>query len=187
MLKEWLAIGYLSGCLLFGLWLPRLFNKGDPRKVGSGNIGATNIGRMSGPRWAFIIFFLDMLKAYIPCAFFLHLHPQNPEHALMVGFMVMLGHVLPITGKFKGGKAVSCFFGVLLVASWPLFIVSSVLWLLLWKKTHYSSLASMISISCACFWLVFQFPLFALFSLALVFSAHLPNLRRLLKGTETRI
>ena len=154
-------IAYLFGSVPFGLLIARAHGK-DLRKIGSGNIGATNVSRALGRKWAYICFLLDVLKGFIPTiGILLIVKPMSaPSHFdrvlmlwlwLAVGCSAILGHIFPIYLKFKGGKGVSTSFGVAL-GFWPYFsfcaVVSFVVWIAVvyvWRYVYLASMAASIA------------------------------------------
>jgi len=148
-----LIASYLIGSISFAWIIARLHGV-DLRKIGSGNLGATNLSRACGPKWAYTCFALDVLKGFAPVfAVKLFAAPENPSPAffgawLAIGVAAILGHVFPVFLKFKGGKGVATSFGVVL-GIWPYLaipgIIAFAIWgiaVLIWK---YISLASVIA------------------------------------------
>ncbi|SNZ14361.1 glycerol-3-phosphate 1-O-acyltransferase PlsY [Hydrogenobacter hydrogenophilus] len=183
-----IVLAYLLGSVLFGEHIARA--KGiDIRSVGSGNVGATNVGRALGKKYALIVFLLDMLKGLFP-VFLARLYFGLESWTLfMVGIASVLGHVFPIFHNFKGGKAVATAFGVLLGVSFKVAFLSLIIWLLVFKLKGYVSLASLVSSASAVFLLIlFGFPfkivLMSLVIASIIFYKHKDNISRLLEGTE---
>jgi acyl phosphate:glycerol-3-phosphate acyltransferase len=185
-----LALGYLFGSIPFGLLLTRMAGAGDLRKIGSGNIGATNVLRTGRKDLAAATLLLDAAKAglaYVAAALIFH----DDGAGLAAAAGAFLGHLYPIWLKFKGGKGVATFIGGLIAASWPAALTFAVVWLAVAAATRYSS-ASALAASLAA-------PLAALAlgdqRVALVFGAlaaliwmkHAANIQRLARGTESRI
>lgn len=106
-----LLLAYLLGSIPFGVILTRIFGKGNLQKMGSGNIGATNVVRTQGKLLGFSTFFLDFIKGIIACEF---LRTGNATIDLLLPAMPVFGHVFPVWLKFKGGKGVATYFGVFL-------------------------------------------------------------------------
>ena len=207
-------VAYLLGSVPFGLLIAKAKGK-DLRKIGSGNIGATNVSRALGRKWAYICFALDVLKGFLPTiSIFFIMHPLNaPTHFdrvlmlwlwLAVGCSAILGHVFPIYLKFKGGKGVSTSFGVAL-GIWPYFSVCAVIAILIWavvaKVWKYVSLASVVasvvfplalitSIIIIPDWSIIELWPLLIISIIIPFMViirHRENIQRLLKGTESQI
>ncbi|HXT07989.1 MAG TPA: glycerol-3-phosphate 1-O-acyltransferase PlsY [Roseiarcus sp.] len=185
-----LAFGYLLGSIPFGLLLTRAFGAGDLRKIGSGNIGATNVLRTGRKDLAAATLLLDACKAgvaYVVAA--LVFHEDGAGLAAAAG--AFLGHLYPVWLGFKGGKGVATFIGGLVAACWPAALAFAAVWLAVAVTTRYSS-ASALAASLAA-------PLAALalgnrqvaltFAIlaALIWMKHVANIRRLASGTEPRI
>ena len=132
-----IIISYFLGSIPFGILVTKLFNKGDLRKVGSGNIGATNVMRVGGLRLAGLTWLLDMSKAII--AVLLGRHFVGASFGVWCGFIAIVGHCFPIWLKFHGGKGISALFGVLLAVNPLLFIICGIEWLIVALGTGFSS------------------------------------------------
>ncbi len=191
-----LLFGYLLGSVPFGLILTRAAGLGDIRKVGSGNIGATNVLRTGNKGLAAATLLLDALKGTV--AVLVAKLFMGDQAGLWAGFAAFLGHLFPVWLGFKGGKGVATYIGVMLGAAWPLALVFSGAWLLVAVVLRYSSLAALIAAIATPFaalagigdhiipWRGSLF-LLATAMTALVFLRHHANIRRLLNGTEPRI
>lgn len=181
--------GYLLGSVPFGLVLVRAAGLGDVRDIGSGSIGATNVLRTGNKGLALATLLCDSLKAGVAVLVFAHLFDRNA--GLVAGAFAFLGHCYPIWLKFKGGKGVATYAGLLLVSSWPGFIVGAPVWLGLFAITRISSLSALIAAVCVpigAFVLGetdFAIAILAALS-ALVFWTHRANIGRLINGTEPR-
>ena len=180
--------GYLIGSIPFGLLLTKAAGLGDIRKVGSGNIGATNVLRTGRKGLAAATLILDGLKgavAVLLARYFLG------DQDLVVGTAAVLGHLFPVWLGFRGGKGVATGLGVLLAASWPVGLACCALWLVAAKFLKMSSAAALTAFAAApLFALVLasaDHALMALLIAILVFWRHEANIRRLLAGTEPRI
>ncbi len=183
-----LAFGYLLGSIPFGLILTRAAGLGDVRKIGSGNIGATNVLRTGNKKLAALTLALDALKG---AAAVLIAGLWGGEAALAAGLGAILGHLFPVWIGFKGGKGVATYLGVLLAVAWQGAVVFAVVWLGVAYLTRYSSLAALtaaVAVPLALWLMGFVGPagLFVLMSL-IVFAKHRANIQRLLAGTESRI
>lgn len=183
-------IGYILGSIPFGLIFTRLAGLGDIRKTGSGNIGATNVLRTGNKKIALATLLCDMLKGTLATCFGVAFFP------LFAGFSALIGHMFPVWLKFKGGKGVATYLGVLLGLYWPLAVVFGLVWLAIAFFTRYSSLAALIAVAAVpvAAWFLAEypgnFPLLtiglALMSLLVILKHH-ANIRRLLNGTENKI
>lgn len=184
-----LLMGYLCGSIPFGLILTRMAGLGDVRKIGSGNIGATNVLRTGNKKLAALTLLADALKGTVAVAaarYFIGL-----EAALIAGLGAFLGHLYPVWLKFKGGKGVATYLGVLLGLAPLIVLVFAAVWLAMAKIFRYSSLAALtaaVVVPAALY--LYGNPGIA--SLFLVMSAitilkHRENISRLLAGTEGRI
>lgn len=184
-----LACGYLFGSIPFGLVLTRLAGLGDIRKIGSGNIGVTNVLRTGRKDLALLTLILDSGKAGFACLLFWALISQ--EAGLIAGGAAFLGHCYPVWLRFNGGKGVATFLGVLLAAAWPVGILTCLTWLGTALLFRISSLAALVCATAApLICLAFareDAALLALGLAALVYWRHRSNIDRLLKGEEPLI
>ena len=183
-----LALGYLLGSIPFGLILTRLAGKGDVRKIGSGNIGATNVLR-TGSKWlAALTLILDCLKATAAIVIARRLFGE--DGAIFAAAGALVGHLYPVWLKFRGGKGVATFLGVLI----PLLPIAAgvyaAIWVLLLLTIRISSVAGIaaaISVPIAAAVLhSSMFPMLLGFAV-LVLWKHRENIARLTRGTEPRI
>jgi glycerol-3-phosphate acyltransferase PlsY len=184
-----LALGYLLGSIPFGMILTRLAGKGDIRKVGSGNIGATNVLR-TGSKWlAALTLILDCIKAIV--AILLASRLFGAETAAAAGAGALIGHLYPLWLGFRGGKGVATFLGILIgLQFWPAAIAYAAIWLILLLTLRISSVAGMTAaVSAPDIALILHsalFPMLLGFAV-LVLCKHRENILRLSKGTEPRI
>jgi glycerol-3-phosphate acyltransferase PlsY len=189
-----LLIGYVLGSIPFGLILTRLAGKGDIRKIGSGNIGATNVLRTGSKPLAAATLILDCLKATaaIIIARQLLSDPLNDLAARYAAAGAIIGHLYPIWLKFRGGKGVATFLGVLAgLQLWPAVAIYAAIWLGLLLIIRISSVAGMTAAASAPIVAAVLhenrlFPMLLGFAL-LVLWKHRENILRLRKGTEPRI
>lgn len=189
--------GYLLGSIPFGVVITRAAGAGDVRNIGSGNIGATNVLRTGRKDLALATLLLDAGKGAV--ALLLARHLLNSEVAgAIAGGAAFLGHLFPIWLKFKGGKGVATFYGLLIAAAWPLGLIAGAVWLIAAFVFRYSSLAALISsasaplialLPLAAVGLPAPAPVLALatFAAVLIWVRHHENIARLLKGQEPRI
>jgi glycerol-3-phosphate acyltransferase PlsY len=184
-----LLVGYLFGSIPFGVVLTRLAGTQDLRTIGSGSIGATNVLRTGRKGLAAGTVLGDALKgtvAVVICGYY-----GGPNAAMLAAFGAFLGHLYPVWLKFKGGKGVATYIGVLIGLFWPAAIVFCVMWLATAATTRYSSLAALIAavVTPLFLWWFGQPALASLFVAMslLLFYAHRENINRLQAGTENKI
>lgn len=186
---EGLILGYMFGAIPFGLLLSRLFGLGDVRQIGSGNIGATNVLRTGNKAAAAATLILDILKGTAPVL--LAYNWLGTAAALAGGFGAFLGHLYPIWLKFKGGKGVATYIGVLLGLAWPVALLFCLIWLGVALFTRYSSLSALLaSLTAPILLYAWEAPAAAFLALLmtlLLYFKHRGNISRLLAGTEAKI
>ncbi len=188
----WLALafgcGYLFGSVPFGLILTRVFGLGDLRRVGSGNIGATNVLRTGNKAAAALTLILDFAKGLIPVLIFLHWGDLAAQAA---GIGAVLGHCLPVWLWFRGGKALATFLGVLAALHWPAWIAVCITWLVAAGLSRISSVGALACTVLAPIWFYLFDRHEAVIAVALlsvwVWIRHHENIARLLRGTEPKI
>jgi glycerol-3-phosphate acyltransferase PlsY len=183
------VLGYLLGSIPFGLIVTRLAGLGDVRKVGSGNIGATNVLR-TGKRWAAALtLLLDAGKG--AAAVLIASHYFGMNGAAFAGIAAILGHIFPLWLRFKGGKGVATFVGVMLAAYWPSGLMVIATWLAVAYFWRISSLSALVAAALAPAYTValgnFPFALLALVLAVILFITHHENIHRLWLGQEPRI
>jgi len=180
--------GYLCGSIPFGLLLTRWAGLGDIRTIGSGNIGATNVLRTGNKGLAAATLLLDALKALVPVVV---ARQFGPDAMVVAGAFAFVGHLFPVWLRFKGGKGVACFFGIVFGIYWPVGLMAAGTWLLAAALFRFSSLAALLAavLTPAYFWFGqrFQFAELAGFLAVLVILRHRENIGRLLAGTESKI
>jgi acyl phosphate:glycerol-3-phosphate acyltransferase len=184
-----LVFGYLCGSIPFGVIITRLAGAPDVRAIGSGNIGATNVLRTGRKSLAAATLLGDMLKGTLPVL--LCGAVSGREAALAAAAGAFLGHLFPVWLRFKGGKGVATYIGLLLGLAWPAALVFCLIWLAVAALTRYSSLAALISSLAAPAFLWWRGDialavLFAALSL-LLWLMHSGNIARLTQGRETKI
>ncbi len=183
-----LVLGYLLGSIPFGLFFVWISGGGDIRKIGSGNIGATNVLR-TGKKWAAAATLLcDGAKGAAAVLIARHLLPGTE---IIAAAGAVLGHIFPVWLRFKGGKGVATFLGISLALYWMAGLAVAATWLLMALGLRISSLSALIAVALApfFFWLTGHgayAPVVALLALLIVIMHH-ANIRRLLNGTEPRI
>ncbi|WP_407669830.1 glycerol-3-phosphate 1-O-acyltransferase PlsY [Oceanibaculum indicum] len=180
--------GYLLGSIPFGLVLTKLAGLGDIRKVGSGNIGATNVLRTGSRKLAAATLLLDGAKGAVAL---LIAGIWGPDMAVLAAAGAMLGHCFPIWLKFNGGKGVATALGILIAIAWPVGLLACATWLAVAALFRYSSLAALAALALAPLYAWYladpQRMQLALFIAFLVWLRHRSNIVRLLRGQESRI
>ncbi len=183
-----LPIGYLLGSIPFGLILTRGAGLGDIRSIGSGNIGATNVLRTGRKGFAAATLLLDGLKGTLAVGIGWDFGLYG---ALAAALGAYLGHCFPVWLKFRGGKGVATFLGVLLGLHWPTMILTALIWLGVAAAKRYSSLAALVASTAAPLLLIFfeRYETAALCAIltAIIWFRHKDNVRRLIAGQESRI
>ena len=183
------VVGYAFGSVPFGLLLTKFTGAGDIRSVGSGNIGATNVLRTGRKGLAAGTLIGDMLKGTV--AVILAGYLGGPTAAMLAALGAFLGHLFPVWLKFRGGKGVAVYIGILIGLFWPAAIVFCLVWLSMAFALRYSSLSALTAsvIAPLFLWWFGQPALAALFAVltVLLFYMHRENIKRLLAGTEGKI
>ena len=181
------TISYLIGSIPFGFILTKIFLKKDIRNVGSGNIGATNALRTGNRLIGYGTLFFDTIKAIIPV---IYIKFNFPELVYVASLCVFLGHVFPLWLKFKGGKGVATYLGILFALNIFFGMVFIISWLITFSLTKFSSLSSlMASISIPVYLLIltqFDQITFFLAMFVLIFYTHRENIKRLKNKEETK-
>jgi glycerol-3-phosphate acyltransferase PlsY len=183
------VFGYLLGSIPFGLILTRAAGGPDIRAIGSGNIGATNVLRTGQKGLAAATLLCDVFKG--TAAVLLTAHYAAPDAALVAGLGAFLGHLFPVWLKFKGGKGVAVYIGVLIGLYWPAALIFIAIWLAVAALSRYSSLAALVASALIplALWGLGQPSAAALFLAlsALLWIMHRANIARLLQGSEGKI
>jgi glycerol-3-phosphate acyltransferase PlsY len=185
----WIGGAYLLGSIPFGLLITRLAGVGDIRKIGSGNIGATNVLRSGSKGMAALTLLLDggkgVTAAWVPFVYF------GLDVAFFTAIAVVLGHMFPIWLKFRGGKGVASMLGVVLGLSWQAGFVTVAVWLIIAMAFRYSSLAALVAVALAPVFGWFlglpQISAIAIILAVFVWAKHAGNIRRLFSGQEGQI
>ena len=182
-----ITISYLMGSVPFGLILTKIFLNKDIRDIGSGNIGATNVLRTGNKIIGYLTLLLDVIKAVIPV---LYIKFNFPELIYVSSLSVFIGHVFPLWLKFKGGKGVATYVGILFSINYILGFVFIVSWLIIFFILRYSSLGSILA--------TFIIPVFIFFNpnyeneyffiimFILILFTHRENVKRLINKEESK-
>jgi len=182
------VLGYLLGSIPSGLLVTRLAGLGDIRRIGSGNIGATNVLRTGSKSAAGLTLLLDLAKGWAAVAI---ARDWGGDAALVAAGAVIIGHMFPIWLGFRGGKAVATALGVLLALAWPVALAAALVWLATVLMFHYSSLAALVAAvgSAVLAPFLVDGPTAAVIAgiALLIILRHHANIRRLMRGSESRI
>ena len=180
-------ISYLMGSIPFGLILTKVFLKKDIREIGSGNIGATNALRTGNKLIGYSTLILDVLKAVIPV---LYVKINVPDALYISALCAFIGHVFPVWLKFKGGKGVATYVGILFSLNIIFGLVFGICWLIIFFISKYSSLSSLIgSLSIPVYILIYEGSenvFFYVTMFILIFFTHRENIKRLKNKEETK-
>ena len=189
-----ISIVYFFGSIPFAYILPKIFGLGDIRKLGSGNVGTTNVLRAGNKLLAIIVLAFDIIKGFAPL-FILknYYHNELSEIIILfIGSAAILGHIFPIWLKFKGGKGVATYIGFLFAINYIFGIIFIITWLLIAFLKKYSSLASITSlVLLPLFVMLFSYEKQIIYLLILInliiISKHYSNIYRLIHKSETKI
>ena len=180
-------VSYLMGSIPFGLILTRIFLKKDIREIGSGNIGATNVLRTGNKIIGYITLSLDILKAVIPVIF---VKIYYSDFLYLASLCAFIGHVFPVWLRFKGGKGVATYVGILFAVNIYFGIIFALTWFIIFGITKFSSLSSLVaSISTPVYLLVtgqLKDIYFFIIMFVLIFFTHRENIKRLKNKEETK-
>ena len=180
-------ISYLMGSIPFGFILTKIFLKKDIRNIGSGNIGATNALRTGNKAIGYSTLFLDILKAVIPV---IYVKVFYQEFLYITSLCAFLGHVFPIWLKFKGGKGVATYVGILFAINFYFGIIFIISWFITFFISKYSSLSSLIGAASIPIYLLiltqFNQVIFFTIMFVLIFFTHRENIKRLKNKEETK-
>jgi acyl phosphate:glycerol-3-phosphate acyltransferase len=190
---SWLIVtvilGYLLGAIPFGILVTRMMGLGDLRQIGSDNIGATNVLRTGNKPAALATLLLDGGKG--AAAVLIARALAGEDAAQLAGLGAFLGHLFPVWLRFKGGKGVATFLGILLALAWPVGVAACLTWLATALVSRISSLSALVAAGLAAVWagLLGHSSMMWLATLlaTLVFYKHLPNIERIKAGTEPKI
>ena len=181
-------ISYLMGSIPFGFILTKIFLKKDIREVGSGNIGATNTLRAGNKVIGYLTLALDIIKAIIPV---IYTKIYFPDFLYLASLCAFLGHVFPVWLKFKGGKGVATYLGIILALSYKLFLIFFISWISISLLFRFASLSSMISTLIvflyAYFFEINSNSLILFIFFVMILYTHRENILRLKNFTENKI
>jgi glycerol-3-phosphate acyltransferase PlsY len=184
-----LSVGYLAGSVPFGVLVAQVFNLGDLRKIGSGNIGATNVLRTGNKLAAFTTVLLDALKGAVPVLIFLNLWGDLAGQAAGLG--AFLGHCFPVWLRFRGGKGMATYLGVMLAVHPLTWVALCLTWLATAALTRISSAAALAAAASGPVWLIlfgrWEAVLLSIILGVLVWIRHHTNISRILRGEEPKI
>ncbi len=182
-----ISISYLMGSIPFGFILTKFFLNKDIREVGSGNIGATNVFRTGNKKIGYLTLSLDVLKAVIPV---IYIKLNFPEFVYVVSLSVFIGHVFPLWLKFKGGKGVATYVGILFSINYILGLFFALSWLLIFFISRYSSLASILATLTIPFFNFlnpnYENEYFFIIMFILILFTHRENIKRLINKEESK-
>jgi len=179
-------ISYLFGSIPFGYLFTKILLKKDIRNVGSGNIGATNVLRTGNKSLGYLTLILDIAKAVVPV---IYIKFNYPDLVYISALCAFLGHLFPIWLKFKGGKGVATFVGILISINIYYALVFGIVWTLTFLISRYSSLSSLFaSISIPIYLLIINQSniIFFIIMFVLIFYTHRENIKRLINKEETK-
>jgi len=180
-------ISYLMGSIPFGLLLTKIFLKKDIREIGSGNIGATNVLRAGNKTIGYITLILDILKAVAPV---IYVKIFYQDFLYISSLSAFLGHVFPVWLKFKGGKGVATYVGILFAINFYLGLIFTFSWFMTFFISRYSSLSSLIGAASIPIYLLiltqFDQVIFFTIMFVLIFFTHRENIKRLKNKEETK-
>ena len=177
-------ISYIFGSIPFGFILTKIITKKDIRNIGSGNIGATNALRSGNKLVGYLTLLLDISKAILPI---IYLKYNYPELIFISSLCIFLGHLFPVWLKFKGGKGVATYLGIIIAIDLYLATVFGIIWILIYLISKYSSLSSIIASAAIPIYVFFVYEkdlFFFIIMFVLIFYAHRTNIKRLLNKEE---
>lgn len=185
----WLAIGYLLGSIPFGILISRVLGLGDLRQIGSGNIGATNVLRTGNKGAAAATLLFDALKGAAAVLLAAALAPEGI--AKWAGLAALIGHCYPVWLKFKGGKGVATYLGVVMALSWPVGLLCCGTWLFAVLLTRISSVGALTAAMSTTVWMLMMarvdLLIMGTIMTALIYWRHRENLKRIKAGTEPKV
>ena len=193
-LLYFILASYFVGSIPFAYILTKIFGYGDIRKIGSGNVGATNVLRTGKKGLAIAVLLLDVVKGFVPVTFFSYFYINKFELSEIIFFtcFAVIGHIYPIWLKFKGGKGVATYIGFILGIDYIFGVIFILFWLTIALIKKYSSLASilsLLSIPIVSYFLSYDFNVIIIFILLsiIIIIKHFSNIKRLLNKSENKI
>lgn len=190
-----LLMGYLIGSVPTGFLIVKAKTGDDIRKIGSGSTGATNVKRVLGKKWFFIVMILDAIKGALPvilAALFLHAYAKYGITPVAAAIAVLLGHSKSIFLGFTGGKSVASGVGTILALCWPVGLLTALIWGIITWVSKYVSLGSIIALALSplLMW-AFKQPIgyivYAAIGAVYIIWLHRENIKRLVKGEENKV
>ena len=178
---------YFLGSIPFGLVLTKIFLKKDIREIGSGNIGTTNVLRTGKKSLAAATLLLDLLKGYFSIAITFIFYENLISYSALICF---IGHIFPIWLKFKGGKGVATYLGIILALSYKFFLIFGITWLVLSFLFRYASLSSIISsliVFVYSYFFINNFSIILFIFFVIIIYTHRENIVRLKNSEESKI
>lgn len=190
-----IASSYLIGSIPTGYIVVKLFTGQDIREIGSGSTGATNVKRVMGKKWFFIVMLLDALKGFIPvalCSYYFYLLRDYGVLPVVAALFVILGHSKSVFLDFRGGKSVASGVGTLFALNWQTGLIVSLVWSVVTWVSKYVSLGSITAIALAPFLMWFfnakiAYVIYTAFAAVYVIWLHRQNIKRLKDGTENKV
>jgi glycerol-3-phosphate acyltransferase PlsY len=192
----YILLGYFCGSIPFGLIFAKWLKLGDIRKIGSGNIGATNVLRTGNKLAAILTLLLDLLKGLFPVWLYIFQHSDTDFKVIYVAFAAICGHIFPIWTKFKGGKGVATMAGTYIMI-FPLYsLILSMIWVTVFICSRISSLSTLTTFCLGApllgivdiFWKhFFSFFIYSILCAITIIITHRQNIQRLLAGKELKI
>ncbi len=188
-----IIIFYLIGSLPFALILTKVSGFGDIRKIGSGNIGATNVLRTGNRILAMIVLSLDVFKGFVPFLILqLYFNDLSLLNKIFICHFAIIGHIFPIWLKFKGGKGVATYIGFLFGINLYIGLSFLIIWIVIAIISKYSSLGSLMAVLVAPIYFIFinfnfNIGIFFIYLSLVIYLKHTENIKRLLNKTESKI
>ena len=190
----YIFLSYFTGSIPFAYILTKIFGYGDIRKIGSGNVGATNVLRTGKKSLAIAVLLLDVIKGFLPISliFLFYKNTFQINEIVFLGSFSIIGHIFPIWLKFKGGKGVATYIGFILGVNFIIAFVFILIWILIALIKKYASLASILSLTIVPFVIIlanYDFITIIIFFLLsiIIIIKHYSNIKRLFNKSENKI